>query len=248
MFGLRRGWLKLVVGILGLGVFFLGGWLFLHRVNLFPLEEVRFEGLKRVSEAELRQILPVERGTNLFRVNLKEVKRVLERHPWVASVEVSRDLPHTLKIYVQEEDPIALVVLSGKLYFVDPRGKVFARAPRKALFDYPVVNVEKPSLLQKEADFLRLMAWVRDKDIYLPCYESFSQIYLGSDRIILYTKDGLRIRFDPEPLAQLKADYRRLDRIMTYLYQEGLYRKAAAIRLDYPGNTALLAYREEPKR
>ena len=230
--------------LLGLGVW-KGGLFLLRRVNLFALEEVRFEGLKRISEADLREILPVQRGENLFRIRLAQIKTYLERHPWVASVEISRDLPHTLKIFVKEEDPIAVVVFRGKLYFVNTKGKAFAEAPKKAIFDYPVINVENISLLPKEADFLRLMAWVRDKDIYLPCYESFSQIYLARDRILLYTREGLRIRFDPKPLAKLKADYRKLDRIMTYLYREGLYRKAAVIRLDYPEGTALLAYREE---
>ena len=166
----------------------------------------------------------------------------------MASVQVSRDLPRTVVIRVKEEDPVAVVVLSGKLYFLNPDGRPFAEAPKEALFDYPVVSVEAEELLQKEADFLRLMAWVRDKDLYLPCYESFSQVYLGRERILLYTKEGLRIQFEPKPLAALKADYRKLDRIMTYLYRNGLYRKAAAIRLDYPEGRALLAYREGKAR
>ncbi len=246
--GARRFPVILGTAILVLAGLFYGGWLLVREMDLFALERVRIEGLKRVPERELRELLPVRKGENLFRLDLREIKARLESHPWVASVQVSRDLPRTVVIQVKEEDPVAVTVLSGKLYFLNSAGRAFAEAPREALFDYPVVTVEAEELLQEEADFLRLMAWVRDKDIYLPCYESFSQVYLGRERILLYTKEGLRIQFEPKPLAALKADYRKLDRIMTYLYRNGLYRKAAAIRLDYPEGRALLAYREGKTR
>jgi len=243
--GLRRILISAVCTALAVLGLIYGGRYALSRMDFFTLERVRVEGLKHLSRTDILELLPVHPGENLFRIDLEEVRRLVEAHPWVASAQVSRDLPRTLVIRVREEDPVAITVRGKKLYFLNVKGEAFAEAPQKALFEYPVVSAEAPGILRREADFLRLLAWVRDRDIYLPCYESISQVYLGKDRIVLYTKEGLRVRFRPEPLAELKADYRRLDRILTYLYDNRLYRRAALIRLDYPEGTALLAWREE---
>lgn len=238
----------LLVG--GLGLFLLTGlvyglsWL-LKNITLFSLQEVRISGLSRVKEEEVKKLLPVARGENLFRLDLSEIKRRLESHPWIRRTYITRSLPHALEIRVEEEIPVAVTNLSGKLYFLNEEGKAFSEAPQEALFSYPVVSFEEPSLLKKEADFLRLLAWVKEKQYYLPCYENLSQVYLARDRILLVTKRGLKVRFEPGPFEDLRRAYLRLDRIVNYLYQKRLYFKAESVRLDYPEGRALLVYRRE---
>ncbi|OAQ20141.1 cell division protein FtsQ/DivIB [Thermosulfurimonas dismutans] len=222
-----------------------GSSLFLKRLTLFSLKKVKISGLSHVKEAEVKELISVSIGENLFRIDLSDIKRRLEAHPWIKKVYLMRNLPHTLEIRVEEERPVAVTNLSGKLYFLNERGEAFSPASEKDLLSYPIVSFKDKNLLKEETDFLRLLAWVRDKNFYLPCYENISQVYLARDRILLITKAGLKVRFEPEPFEELKKAYRRLDKIMTYLYQNRLYARAESVRLDYPGDKALLVYRRE---
>ena len=234
----------LVLGLISVGVCGVGLFRLLPRLSIFRLERVRLEGLKRLKASEVRALLPVSPGENLFVLDLEALRRALEAHPWIARAQVSRDLPHTLVVRIREERPVALTKIRERLYYLNEEGRAFAEAPTEALFRYPVVSYASPDLLRKEADFFRLLAWLDRTDRYLPCYESLSQIYLAPDRILVYTKEGLKIRFEPGDLASLKEAYRRLDRVMTYLYNEKLIHRARLVRLDYPEGRALVAYRE----
>jgi len=216
----------------------------LPRLSIFRLESVRIEGLKRLKETQVRALLPVSPGENLFALDLEALRQSLEAHPWIARAEVARRIPHTLLVKIVEERPVALTKIHEKLYYLDARGKAFAEAPNQALFRYPVVSYTSVDLLRREASFLKLLSWLDRTDRYLPCYESLSQIHLAPDRILVYTREGLKIRFEPGDFSTLKKAYRRLDRVMVYLYQKGLIHRARLVRLDYPQDWALVAYGE----
>ncbi|QJA05755.1 FtsQ-type POTRA domain-containing protein [Thermosulfurimonas marina] len=234
----------LILALISVGLSGVGLWRLLPHLSVFRLETVRIEGLKRLSEAEVRALLPAAPGENLFVLDLEALRRTLEAHPWVARAQVSRDLPHTLVVRIREERPVALTKIKEKLYYLNEKGEAFAEAPNEALFHYPVVSYASSELLQKEASFFRLLSWLDRTDRYLPCYESLSQIYLAPDRILVYTREGLKIRFEPGDFSSLKEAYRRLDRVMSYLYDERLLHRARLVRLDYPEGRALVAYRE----
>ncbi len=221
-----------------------GGAQLLTRLSVFQIEEVEISGLKRVPESEVRMLLPVSVGENLFKVSLKEVRRRLKAHPWIKEVRVWRKLPNVLAVEVIEEEPIAVTVVKKKVFYVNEKGELFAPAPRSELKRLPVLSYESEEVLKKDADFLRVLSWIKKKNCYNPCYEKISQVRLGREYILVVTRDGLRIRFEPGSFEELKQAYRRLDRIMTYLYSHRLYGKARLIRLDYPEGTALLAYKE----
>ncbi len=114
-------------------------WRTLVTGDLLRLHDLRFEGLARVSADELRELSPVQRGDHLLLCDTDLVAAALRRHPWIASVEVERELPHTLVVRVVERRAAALVELGG-LYLVDAKGEVFKRAAPGDGLDLPVVT------------------------------------------------------------------------------------------------------------
>ena len=128
--------LLLAAGIAGAG---LGLRWFLVRGTRFSLVEVRFSGLHRLDEPKLLAESGLVMGQSLFALDLAAVEKRLAKTPWVASVRVRRELPHTVAVDVVERDARVAVAL-GHLYLADERGELFKRATPEEQSGLPVVT------------------------------------------------------------------------------------------------------------
>ncbi len=78
-------------------------------------------------------------GSNVLAVDLERAARQIERLPWVARATVTRQLPDTLRVAVEERTPAALVAVGG-LYLASADGTLFKRAEPGDPVDLPVVT------------------------------------------------------------------------------------------------------------
>jgi len=122
-----------------LGVAAWQGWHWATNSGAFALHEVRFTGLFHAREAELLQRSGLQRGENLFRLDLVRAAHALEGHPWVASARLERRLPDAVLVSVTEHRPAALVQL-GALYVLDEEGRIFKRATPDDALDLPILT------------------------------------------------------------------------------------------------------------
>jgi hypothetical protein len=81
----------------------------------FLIREVKVDGGARVSAAWMEQNLTPLVGRHVLAVSLDGVRRRLSAHPWVASVELRRELPDRLRVSVVERQPVALLADKGGL-------------------------------------------------------------------------------------------------------------------------------------
>lgn len=93
----------------------------------FAITTIELQGNRVLSEESLADLLPVHPGDNMFAAATASMERAVARHPWVASAQVHRELPHRLVVSVRERTAAALVELGG-LYLVEPSGLPFKRA------------------------------------------------------------------------------------------------------------------------
>jgi len=107
------------VVLLPLGV---GAWVLTsHR---FALADVVVEGgTQRVKPEWVRQALAPYRGANLLRLPLAEAAAVLQKNPWVQSVELQKELPGRLRVALTERRPVALLRSGEGLVYADPDGR-----------------------------------------------------------------------------------------------------------------------------
>jgi hypothetical protein len=98
----------------------------------FLIREVEVDGGARVSADWMRTNLEPLVGRHVLAVSLDGVRRRLSAHPWVASVELRRELPDRLRVSVIERQPVALVAGDEGLAFLDGEGQVIAPAPMAA--------------------------------------------------------------------------------------------------------------------
>ena len=105
-----------VVAVCAVGLAVLIAFFVLRDSAIFSVDDVVIEGTTHVSESDVRNLLSLEDGTTLLNVDKDQINEQLKRDPWVASVEVERQFPHTVKLTVVEQQVDMLVVMnSGSL-------------------------------------------------------------------------------------------------------------------------------------
>lgn len=106
-------------------------WYVMHLPELLPLQSVRLSAApQRVSAAALLRVVRSEARGNLFTVNIGRLVQSLERLPWVRSVSIRREFPHSLAVRLEEHQAMARWN-NGAL--VNQYGETFVAASEEAL-------------------------------------------------------------------------------------------------------------------
>ncbi|OAG27994.1 cell division protein FtsQ/DivIB [Thermodesulfatator autotrophicus] len=246
-----KKFLVLLIGFMTLAALVVAG-VYIKKSPYFALSgiEITIEGKRFLSKRDVFERANLILGTNIFALNLKEVKKRLEFHPWVAEAFVSRKLPNRVFIKVKEEKPIAMLSINGEIWLVNEKGYIFARAPRVLLKELPALEgvsskeIENRHLDPQKLEVLRLLVKLKKNETLVPPYANISQIKFLPDGFLLLTRDALLIKFAGNSLKEYEKAYKKLDRIFVYLYDTKQYHRVKMVRLDYPENSAALIFKK----
>lgn len=100
--------------------------------SFFEMKNLELRGVERIQAEKIKQIVKshtVQNGVWNADVNL--IKREIEEFRLAKDVSVSRVLPDTMRIIVDERIPVALVRLDGKDFWVDEEGLLLERVGEK---------------------------------------------------------------------------------------------------------------------
>jgi hypothetical protein len=103
------------------------GWRWASTSDRFAIKDVIVTGNSRVTHEEILRLARVQ-TPNIFRLSIRDVEERLARHPWIASVSVSRRLPDKLAVRVIERQAACVALLDGVLYLTERDGRPFKRA------------------------------------------------------------------------------------------------------------------------
>ncbi|TWP50255.1 FtsQ-type POTRA domain-containing protein [Lentzea tibetensis] len=93
---------------------------------LFGVRSVDVRGTVVLTEDEVRTAAAIEPGSPLVRLDLKGIVTRVAAVPRVASVEVERSLPGTVRILIAERTPVGVVKASDGAHLIDSTGKDYA--------------------------------------------------------------------------------------------------------------------------
>jgi cell division protein FtsQ len=141
-FGLFKVFLFLLA-IVGLSLTLVSGYQFLSSSPYFRLNNIVVAGVKDDLGQELIKMSGVTKRDSLLSLNAAAIKRNIEAHPWIRSVFLEKDFPHTLHIKAQSEESVAIVLLD-KMYFLGTRGRIFKEVGRNDSLDFPVITGLSP--------------------------------------------------------------------------------------------------------
>lgn len=89
----------------------------------FQLRDVVVNGgSERVPGAWVLRSLASLEGENLVLLPLADVADRLRKNPWIASVEIEKELPDRLRVELEERRPVALLRSGAKLAYADQHG------------------------------------------------------------------------------------------------------------------------------
>lgn len=209
-------------------------WRFGVAGDALRIRAIRFEGLSRIPEEELRQLSPVREGDHVLFSDLSAMASALRRHPWIASVSIRRELPRALCVSVTERHAAALVELGG-LYLVDDHGQVFKRAAPGDGLDLPLLTgISRDDWVARRTEVEPLLGGAlallaRWSEHGLDRRAKVSEIHVDPDRgVTVYAGDeGMEVRLGVGDLPE-KLD--RLDRVLSALAAQS--QRAEVIHLD----------------
>lgn len=115
--------------LLALGV---GGYWALRTSSAFAIEHVVVTGASPAVRAQVREAAAPVRGTSLLSLDAAELERRVEALPTIVALHYDRVFPHTLRIAVVPERPVAVLHRGRELWLLSARGRVVARLRRGA--------------------------------------------------------------------------------------------------------------------
>jgi|GEM_PF-1932050 len=112
----------------------------------FEARALVFEPTPHVSDAELRALMGITPGTNILSLEVDGLAAKISEHPWVRRASVTRELPDTLIVEVEEHQPQA-VLLAGEFYLVGEDGIPFKPLETGERGMLPIVTGVEPQVV-----------------------------------------------------------------------------------------------------
>lgn len=164
----------------------------------FGVKKIEVKGSHRMNNRQILEAASIPLDAPIVKLDLKEIAKRVESHPWIRSCDVRRVLPNKLSLRIVERRPIALIYL-GKLYYVDEDGTPFKEPSPGETLDYPVLTGwerrrwKKGEGKESIQEALRLLREVQNYPHL--SQEKISEIYLNeiAELIIFTSKRGTMI-------------------------------------------------------
>jgi cell division septal protein FtsQ len=145
----KPGW-KMLGGVFLVAVIMAAAWgvrSAARQMAFFRVRSVEVRGVRYLQPNEVLTRLKVDTLMSLWD-DLEPLRERVRHHPQVSGVTVTRRLPGTLVVTIQENQPVALIQTSAGLVPYDSAGHVLPIDPARINLDLPIVATSDPVLLK----------------------------------------------------------------------------------------------------
>jgi len=221
----------LVVGLAVISLMFLSLYQYLITSPYIRLEEVIITGVDEEIKEQLVELSQLTPEMSLLTLNLNELKNNLQEHPWIRSVELEKQFPHTLIIRSEKEKPRALVALDT-LYYMNSSGTIFKEVEQTDDIDYPVVTgISGLGSIKQLKLATRIFDLFETETGYWSLDElSEVHIYGDQDAYIYSVSIPAVLKLGGDDMSKKKAE---LKKIVSHLKKTGRIHTVKGIDLNY---------------
>jgi cell division protein FtsQ len=145
----RPGW-KILGAIFLLALIMAAAWgtrTAARQMAFFRVRSVEIRGVRYLPPAEVLSRLKVDTLMSLWD-DVEPLRERVRHHPQVSGVTITRRMPGTLVVTVQENQPVALIQGTGGLLPYDSLGHELPIDPARTNLDLPIVATSDPVLLK----------------------------------------------------------------------------------------------------
>ena len=166
----------------------------------FAVREIRIVGNSQVDSQRIIQLSGIENGDNIFAVNSRSVKQLLQIEPKIKDAEVSRSLSGKITITVSERQSVATVALDQFFVTIDEQGRILARYRTISDCQLPLITglpqdlaaTAAPGCYIRSAQLEQALSIVRELQEYAL---DLGELNIADDQQIkLYTLTGVELR------------------------------------------------------
>jgi cell division protein FtsQ len=192
--------------------------------------------LQHVDPAAVRNAVLPQLGSGFFTTSVEQVGTAVESLPWVAEADVRREWPHTLRIDIVEEVPVARWGSDG---LMDAHGKVFTRSEDKAYAAMPVLFGRDDAARDVLAQYNTLAGLLAPRGIKIA---ALSVDPRGAATVVL--DDGIEVRLGREEATERLARFSALAlpalnaKLAAVAYVDMRYTNGFAVGWKTPGGHA----------
>ncbi|MDY0958323.1 FtsQ-type POTRA domain-containing protein [Sphingomonas sp. CFBP8993] len=116
----------------------------------FRVQQIEVTGLKRMDRMTVYAVALDQQSRAMPLVNLEDVRAKLLRYGWIKDAHVSRRLPDTLLVDIEERSPAAVWQDNGQLTLIDAGGVLLEPVRAEAMPDLPLIigpgaNLQEPA-------------------------------------------------------------------------------------------------------
>lgn len=212
------------------------GFAFVCLSPQFRIADIDVAGNNRVSEREIRSILPFGRGDHILFAPLQEAGRIITSDRRIAWVKLDRCFPSEVRIIVGEEHPALLLSADG-IWGLSESGKAIPFDNAYEIPNLPILSglerevhitpFEMPKSKKLDTGLRFWRTLTREAPEFL---DRISEIHVEDDYevTVIMTGDGLVVHFGRESAEQ------RLTRLSMVLEEMGMDRaEVESIDLRY---------------
>ena len=103
-----------------------GAYVVARESSIFALQRVEVEGAPPAVAARIRSALAPMTGSSLVAFSSAAADRKLASIPEIARARYDRDFPHTLRVVVRSEEPVAVLRRAAEAWLVSGSGRVLS--------------------------------------------------------------------------------------------------------------------------
>ncbi len=203
----------------------------------FQVKNVVIKNLNRVSEDEVLELTGLNKPANILAVKLRVMAENLKNHPWIKNVSLTRKMPDTIIVEIEERRPKALIRL-GDIYYLDESGVPFYKVDAQDKTALPVITgfsksdfVSRPGSARRELEnvFMCLDVLSQRNDRFR--LENIAEVNVDPVRgITLFTRgQKLEVKVG---FGEYKVKFKRFGRVLAYLKVKGDDRDMVYVNLE----------------
>ncbi|MFW6334025.1 MAG: cell division protein FtsQ/DivIB [Desulfosalsimonas sp.] len=228
--------LSFAAAIAVMGLVFVSGYGWLTGCSYFRAESIEITGAERLGQKQILEAAKISKGVNILSVNLSTARKRLLALPWVAEVEIRRDLPDAFAINVTEHRPVAVIEL-GSRFLMNSSGEIFKEAGSGDFTELPLITGAQYRDWKDGGKVAESVMSVITRG-------KGSESVLPAERIQRIEVDrelGLTVITEDFPAEKIymgfggyESKYLRLSKIFSYLERRGASSRFEEIDLRYP--------------
>ncbi|GEM_PF-2475395 len=187
-------WLLFAISVFGVVK---AGRFLVNRTAFFRIGRIEVVGNHYLTRKTILKLAECDSSGTLFQMELPEISKRILSNPYVKGVSVTRALPATLLISVQEREPV-LYLVDRIIYMVDNTGLIIKKLPAMPMGSVPIVTGLSVKELRKDKKplFKALSLKKKIQEVDNTLLSFISEIHIrkdGSPELYL-VKGGARVR------------------------------------------------------